>query len=329
MLLLAVMCGVAGCQDLSPVRDVCGIESCDLDALDATTDYPDVDDTTLDSSRPDDPGSAQDDGVGDEVVIPGEFRIDTIEPGSGSSEGSTTVTLSGAGLDQVVQVWFGRARSPSIFPIADGILNCVAPPGAAGPVTLRAVDRFGRTAISPVDFVYQARLRVESVFPVSGPSSGGTPITIAGSGFSSGVSVLVGGRPAISVSVADDGTILAISPPGSPGVADVRVTSASEEAVLVDAWEFIQDPIPPTLPGIRIDSVTPARGPVSGGTAVTIQGAGFFEGLGVRIGALPADQVRVVSDSVIEAVTPPGTPGVADVVLFFRYGEARLLQGFF
>ncbi|MBP7381660.1 IPT/TIG domain-containing protein, partial [Myxococcota bacterium] len=227
VLLLAGISGVAGCQGLSPDRDVCGIESCDLDALDATTDFPDINDTTLDFWRPDDPGPVQDDGLGDEGVTPGEFRIDAIDPGFGSSDGSTTVTLSGAGLDQVVQVWFGRARSPSIFPIADGILNCVAPPGAAGPVTLRAVDRFGRTAISPVDFVYQARLRVESVFPVSGPSSGGTPITIAGSGFSSGVSVLVGGRPAISVSVADDGTILAISPPGSPGVADVRVTSAS------------------------------------------------------------------------------------------------------
>jgi len=329
MLLLAVTCGVAGCQDLSPNLDVCGIESCDLDVPDATSDYPDINDATLDFWRPDDPGSAMDQGPGDEGVAPGEFRIDGIDPVFGASDGSTTVTLWGVGLDKVEQVWFGRTRSPSVFPIADGILNCVAPPGAAGPVTVRAVDRLGRTAISPVDFVYRARLRVESVFPRSGPSSGGTPITIGGSGFSSGVSVFVGGRPAISVSIADDGTVLAISPPGFPGLADVRVTSASEQSVLVDAWEFIQDPIPPTLPGIRIDSVTPARGPVSGGTTVTIQGAGFFEGLGVRIGALPADQVRVVSDSVIEAVTPPGTPGVADVVLFFRYGEARLREGFF
>ncbi|RMD98493.1 MAG: hypothetical protein D6812_13335, partial [Deltaproteobacteria bacterium] len=53
----------------------------------------------------------------------------------------------------------------------------------------------------------------ESVDPESGPTSGGTPITIEGIGFLPGATVLVGALPARDVVVEDFYTITAVTPP--------------------------------------------------------------------------------------------------------------------
>ncbi len=288
------------------------------------------DDFAYDSSNDSVIDAALQDAVqADNGGTPGEFVVSGIEPSAGASGAPTTVTIRGAGLDDAVQVWFGQARSPSIFPISSGLLNCVAPPGAAGPVQVVVVDRFGRRAVSPVDFVYESPLSIRAVDPASGPSSGGTPVSIGGSGFGSSPRVFIGGRPAISVSVVDDSTMLAVTPPGAAGTADVRVVSDEGESILDAGWTYVADPVPPTLPGIIVESVSPSSGPAAGGTTIRISGSGFFDGMGVRVGALPCPVVRTVSDNLIEAVTPPGTPGAADVVLFYRYGQVMVRDGFF
>jgi hypothetical protein len=62
--------------------------------------------------------------------------------------------------------------------------------------------------------------------------------------------------------------------------------------------------------------VTPASGPVAGGTRVTIVGSGFAEGMAVTIGGVAATNVVVVSATTITAVTPPATSaGARDVVV--------------
>jgi hypothetical protein len=54
---------------------------------------------------------------------------------------------------------------------------------------------------------------ITSVSPISGPASGGFPLTITGVNFVAGASVLIGGKPAGSVVVSADGsTITAIAP---------------------------------------------------------------------------------------------------------------------
>ena len=299
-----------------------------FDAADEPVD-PDVavsDTPGLDSVQPSDSGGSPD---GDVDSGPGAFFVTSLDPSTGGAGLSTTVTITGAGLDGAVDVWFGRARSPDVFPISGALLSCIAPPGAAGAVDVRVVDRFGREASSPVDFVYESGLSVGAVVPAEGQASGGTPVRIIGSGFNSDPKVFFGGRPAITAFAADDSTIMAVTPPGSAGRADVRVAAEEGDVVLEDGWNYLPDQIPPTLPGITIDSVSPAAGPASGGTGIRITGSGFFEGLGVRVGALPCSDVHTVSDSLIVATTPPGTPGSADVRLFFRYGEVRFPDGFF
>lgn len=56
-----------------------------------------------------------------------------------------------------------------------------------------------------------------------------------------------------------------------------------------------------------ITSISPASGPVSGGTAVTIHGTGFAGATAVAFGSAPATAISVQSATVIVAISPAGS----------------------
>ena len=69
---------------------------------------------------------------------------------------------------------------------------------------------------------------VFSVDPISGPSAGGTAVTVKGTEFEDGLTLTIGGQPAGSVVVPDGHTITATSPALGPGTAsDIVVTDPS------------------------------------------------------------------------------------------------------
>ncbi|HEX5736740.1 MAG TPA: alkaline phosphatase family protein [Blastocatellia bacterium] len=68
---------------------------------------------------------------------------------------------------------------------------------------------------------------VSSVTPNTGPTAGGTSITINGSGFTTGATVIIGGVPATNVTVAGGTTITALTPAHAAGAVDVMVTNTN------------------------------------------------------------------------------------------------------
>jgi IPT/TIG domain len=58
-----------------------------------------------------------------------------------------------------------------------------------------------------------------------------------------------------------------------------------------------------------VDSLTPSRGTVDGGTVVEIAGKGFYEGSTVLFGGVPAASVEHVNNTHLIAVTPPHAAG--------------------
>jgi hypothetical protein len=72
---------------------------------------------------------------------------------------------------------------------------------------------------------------------------------------------------------------------------------------------------------VRVTSVSPQTGPSAGGFVVTINGSGFCTegacpfGMQVFFGGTAAADVKVISDTKIEAIMPPGAAGGSGILL--------------
>ncbi len=78
-----------------------------------------------------------------------------------------------------------------------------------------------------------------------------------------------------------------------------------------------------------VTSISPASGPTSGGTPVTITGNWFVTGATVTIGGAPATDVAVLGATSITAKTPAGTEGPRDVVVANADAGTTTLAGGF
>lgn len=150
---------------------------------------------------------------------------------------------------------------------------------------------------------------ISTVTPSSGPVSGGTAVTISGSGFATGATVTFGGTNA-SATVVGSTTINAVAPSHSSGPVNVVVTNpGGQSATLTNGYVYASAPVPaPTVSGI-----TPNSGPTAGGTPVTINGNNFVSGATVSIGLTPATNVSVVNSTTITATTPGHAAGTVNV----------------
>lgn len=152
---------------------------------------------------------------------------------------------------------------------------------------------------------------VTSVAPASGPAAGGTTVTLTGTNFTGASAVNFGPRAATGVHVVNATTMTAIAPPHvGAGTVNVTVhTPAGLSAARPAArFTYTADTSAPV-----ITSLTPSSGPVEGGTAVTIIGAGFTGATEVLFDTQAATSVRVLSDSIVTATTPAHTAATVNV----------------
>jgi len=83
-------------------------------------------------------------------------------------------------------------------------------------------------------------LKVTSVSPAMGSTTGGNSITISGSGFASDATVTVGGVPATKVVVSTSTSVTAVTGARTtPGASEVSVTSGGNTASLPNAFTFV------------------------------------------------------------------------------------------
>ncbi|MEO6260139.1 MAG: IPT/TIG domain-containing protein [Thermoanaerobaculia bacterium] len=143
---------------------------------------------------------------------------------------------------------------------------------------------------------------INAVTPTSGPTTGGTTVSIAGGNFQTGATVRFGGVAATGVNVTSSSNLTAVTPSHAVGAVDVVVTNPDGQAVAVSGAFTYTTPVS----GPSITSVAPNEGPTSGGTALTISGNGFLAGATVTVGGLPAFGTVVVSSTRITAQSPLG-----------------------
>lgn len=103
---------------------------------------------------------------------------------------------------------------------------------------------------------------VTAISPASGPSTGGTAITITGSNFAAGVSLTIGRAPAINVTVIDSTMIVATVPPHASGPADVVLSVGGRSVLLPGGYTFLQvENAPPVISSVRAQGTRPNEPP--------------------------------------------------------------------
>jgi hypothetical protein len=154
---------------------------------------------------------------------------------------------------------------------------------------------------------------VTGIAPASGPVTGGTVVTLAGSGFSAApgeMLVMFGGTPAADVTCASSTSCTATSPSGV-GTVSVLVAVSGVQSTDTPADDFTYVGPPPV-----VAQIAPTSGPVAGGTVVTISGSGFSTGPGgttVAFGAVAATNVTCAATTTCQATSPAGVAGAVDV----------------
>jgi autotransporter-associated beta strand protein len=143
---------------------------------------------------------------------------------------------------------------------------------------------------------------VTDVIPATGYESGGTLVTLLGSGFTGVTEVDFGTAQGTDIKLQSDGVITVKSPPGT-GVVPVTVTTPAGTSSVSALDQFTYTPTPAT----QVTGISPNTGPAEGGTSVTLTGLGFTEATTVEFGATPATEFTIVSDTTITATSPPGT----------------------
>lgn len=155
---------------------------------------------------------------------------------------------------------------------------------------------------------------INSIAPASGTTSGGTAVTITGSGFQPGATVAFGGVAAKDVHVVNSSTITATTPVGPASEelqVDVIVTNPDDtSATLHPGFSYTQ-------PSLSVTGISPSVNFIAGGGTVTIVGEGFSNAVAssVSFGGVAATNVTIDSPISMHVTLPAHTAGTVDVVV--------------
>ena len=249
-------------------------------------------------------------------------QVTGIAPSSGPAAGGTTVTITGSNFASGAQVLFGATASPSVTYVSADELQAVSPAGT-GTVDVLVADASGTSAAVGADqFTYTAAApAVAGISPSSGPTSGGTTVTITGSNFASDAQVLFGATAASSVTFIDAGVLQAVAPPSATtGAVNVSVVqpSGTSPATGADAFTYTTATTPPSS-SLSVSGISPSSGSV--GSSILISGTGFTSGAAVYFGSTQSSNVTVYNPTTITAQVPSGS-GTVSVSVYENGGSA-------
>ena len=269
------------------------------------------------------------------VLLRGRFRyvppptVEKVEPLGGPPEGGTDITITGTGFLAAIEtvegvsmtiVTIGDSRASNVQVVGETRITARSPTGNLGPQRVVVINSDGQSSSEEITFTYSPPPSIDNISPSRG--TGGTEVTISGSGFIESSRVQVGDvfvekgdfvssgevRFTVPNLGVDTFPIIVINPDGQE----------SQETI-----NFTYNP-PPT-----ITEISPPRGRVDGGTPVTLRGTGFL----CEISGLPNIQVRIAGESVEVGCSPtalrfttPQSPSPQEVDVIVINPDGQLAQ---
>lgn len=253
------------------------------------------------------------------AALSAQATITNVNPNQGPLGGGQSVTITGTGFTGSTAVNFDATAGTSLVVVNDTTITVDTPAGSAGQVDVTVFNPGGDdTATNAYEYVNAAT--VTNCNPATGPTTGGTTVTITGTNFFGVTSVTFGGTPGTNLSVTNDTSLDVDTPAGTAGQVDVVVTALGGAGTLTNGFEYL------ALPSIT--TVNPSAGPLAGGQSVTISGSNFTGATSVTFDGNPGTSLSVVNDSTITVDTPAGSAGQVDVVVTTPAGSDTDSNGY-
>jgi LPXTG-site transpeptidase (sortase) family protein len=236
-----------------------------------------------------------------------------VSPSAGPTTGGTSVTITENNLTGGTFTFGGTAAVCTVNG-AGTQATCITPAHAAGLVDV-VVTTLGGTSTLPNSFTFVPPPTITGIDPNKGPISGGQTVTITGTNLTGFSSVTFGGTAATCPGPNTATSLICTTPAHIAGTVDVAVTTVGGTGTMTNAYTFVP---PPT-----IVSVSPNRGPVAGGTVVTISGANLT-GAGFSFGGIAADCSINAEGNQATCTTPAHIVGLVNVVVSSWGGNMTL-----
>jgi hypothetical protein len=153
--------------------------------------------------------------------------------------GGTRVTVTGKYFAKVSKVVFGSTAGTSLKVLSSTSLQVTAPKHAAGTVNVEVVAKAGTSqAVAADRFTYVSPPSVSKLSVTSGPSAGGTKVTVSGRNFTKVSKVAFGATQGTALRVLSASSLQVVAPRHTAGIVDVRVVTAYGESGVVKADRY-------------------------------------------------------------------------------------------
>lgn len=237
------------------------------------------------------------------------LEISGVTPNIGPLSGGTVVRVSGTRFQDVasgggkLSCRFGGSVVSATVTGAGGVALCVTPPSQSlGAVSLEVSSNDVEYTSNGWTFHYGPDISVHSAWPLAGPESGGTVVTVTGTGFTDTRTIVCEfgslGASALGKWM-DSSTLSCVSPPHMPGATSLRLSMNGQQFVETDLYfEYLIES--------TVRAISPSSGPLHGGTLVEVEGTGFANSTALSCHLASRRLPAVFVDSGrIRCTTPP------------------------
>lgn len=237
-----------------------------------------------------------------------ESTVRHLQPSLGPVQGGTAVDVVGAAFvnSTALSCRLADRIVPATF-VSKELVRCITPPSPSiSRLPLEVSNNGIDFTTNGILFSYVAALEIIRVWPTSGPTTGGTLITVHGSGFSGGESIVcIFGSNQAPATVRSDDELTCLAPRAmSKGSAFLRLTN--------NGIDMVSAPTNYTyVASIRLANVTPATVGEDGGETLVITGENFIASpsLACRFGSQDTVPALWLSLTEVSCSVPPTRAG--------------------
>jgi hypothetical protein len=165
--------------------------------------------------------------------------VSGVSPVKGPVGGGTATTITGTDFTGATAVRFGSINAATFTVKSATSISATTPAESAGVTDVTVVTAAGGTSLTVSSDHFTFDPTITNVSPNGGPMAGGTRVTVSGTGFAVGATMIeFGGKKATSVSCSSSTTCIAVSPAHEVGTVHVKATAKKVASLVSTADQF-------------------------------------------------------------------------------------------